>query len=76
LHTIERFTRYNSDRIDYRVTIDDPGTYTSPFTGGFNLRWSAGTELFEYVCQQANYASELMVGQEGDNVDRSSPIVP
>jgi len=76
LHTIERFTRYNSDRIDYKLTIDDPGAYTAPYTGGFNLRWQEGQELFEYICQQANYAAELMVGQESDDVDRSSPIVP
>jgi len=76
LHTIEHFTRYNSDRIDYKITIDDPGAYTAPYTGGFNLRWSDGTELFEYICQQANYAHELMVGQESDAVDRSSTIAP
>ena len=76
LHTIERFSRFNSDRIDYKVTIDDPGAYTAPYTGGFNLRWQEGQELFEYICQQANYAAELMVGQESDAVDRSSPIVP
>ena len=76
LHTIERFTRFNSDRIDYKLTVDDPGAYTTSYTGGFNLRWSEGTELFEYICQQANYAHELMVGQASDAVDRSSPIVP
>ena len=27
-----------------------------------NLRLEAGTELFEYVCQQQNFAHELMVG--------------
>ncbi|MDG2174539.1 MAG: hypothetical protein P8M72_00135 [Gammaproteobacteria bacterium] len=76
LHTIERFTRYNSDRIDYKLTVDDPGAYTQSYTGGFNLRWQDGQELFEYICQQANYAAELMVGQGADNVDRSSQIVP
>lgn len=76
LHLIERFTRYNSDRIDYKITVDDPGAYTAPFTGGFNLRWQEGQELFEYVCQQANYAHELMVGQDSEKVDRSSPIAP
>ena len=35
----------------------------------------SGQELFEYVCQQANYASELMVG-EADSVDRATTIVP
>lgn len=76
LHLIEHFTRYNSGRIDYKITVDDPGAYTNSFTGGFNLRWQEDQELFEYICQQANYAAELMVGQESDNVDRSSPIVP
>src|SRR5690606_9120158 len=76
LHAIERFTRTSDGLISYEITIDDPGAYTAPFTGGFNLRWNEGVELFEYVCQQANYADELMVGQESDQVDRSSPIVP
>ncbi|MES2623782.1 MAG: hypothetical protein V4628_00755 [Pseudomonadota bacterium] len=76
LHTIERFTRTNMDTIDYRITIDDPGAYTAPYEGGFPLRWNEGQELFEYVCQQANYASELMVGSESESVDRSSTIVP
>lgn len=76
LHTIERFTRIDANTIDYRITIDDPGAYTAPFEGGFNLRWNDGEELFEYICQQANYADELMVGGGADSVDRSSPIVP
>lgn len=76
LHTIEKFTRISLGRIDYRITIDDPGAYTAPFEGGFNLRWDGGQDLFEYVCQQANYADELMVGSEASSVDRSSSIIP
>ena len=76
LHTIERFTRKDEGTIDYRITIDDPGAYTKTFEGGFNLRWNPGEELFEYVCQQANYAVELMVGGGADSVDRSSVIIP
>lgn len=76
LHTIERLTRVNSAIIEYEITVDDPGAYSGPWTGWFNLQWEEGTELFEYVCQQANYAHELMVGSESDSVDRSSTIVP
>jgi hypothetical protein len=76
LHTVERFTRTNKVTIDYKITIDDPGAYTAPFDGGFNLRYNENQELFEYVCQQANYAHELMVGGESRTVSRSSPIVP
>ena len=76
MHTIERFTRDNQSFVTYEITVEDPGAYEGPWTGGFNLRWEEGTELFEYVCQQANLASELMVGGEATSVDRSSTIVP
>ena len=75
LHLIEKYTRTALDTMKYELTIDDPGAYTSAFTGVSNLRWESGTELFEYVCQQQNYAPTLMVG-EGTKVDRSSPIIP
>jgi hypothetical protein len=75
LHTVERFTRADAATVRYEITVDDPVAYTSPWTTGFNLRRENGTELFEYVCQQANYAGELMVGDR-ETVDRTSSIVP
>jgi hypothetical protein len=75
LHTIERFTRTDAAALKYELTVDDPGAYTKPWTGGTTLRWEDGTELFEYQCQQSNYAPELMVGSHG-KVDRSTLIVP
>jgi hypothetical protein len=75
LHTLERFTRTTATTIQYEVTVSDAGAYTRPWTARFNLRWENGIELFEYVCQQANYAGTLMVGGQ-ESVDRSSPIVP
>ena len=75
LHTIEHFTRTDTETIDYDLRVDDPGAYWAPFDGGFPLRYNADTELFEYVCQQANYASELMVG-DSTKVNRSSSFVP
>ncbi len=75
LHLTERFTRTDMNTLKYEVTVDDPGAYTAPWTGGFMLRWSAGTELFEYICQDNNKAPEGMVGA-GDSVNRTSPIVP
>jgi hypothetical protein len=78
LHTLERFTRTDAATIRYELTIDDPATFTKPWGGSFNLRWEGGTELFEYVCQEQNYAGELMVGASAETgkVDRSSLIVP
>src|SRR5262245_7047202 len=75
MHTVERITRTNLSTLHYELTVDDPGAYTRPWNGQLDLQWEDGTELFEYVCQEQNYAHELMVGQE-TKVDRSSPIIP
>jgi hypothetical protein len=75
LHMVEKLTRTDYNTIKYEVTIDDPGAYTKPWTSGFNLRWVAGSELFEYICQDNNYAADLMVGTQ-EFVDRTSKIVP
>lgn len=75
LHLIERFSRPDFNTLRYEVTVDDPAAYTAPWTGGFLLRWSQGTELFEYICQDNNRSPEGMVGTE-QSVSRTSPIVP
>jgi hypothetical protein len=75
LRTLERLTRTDSATMKYEYTLEDPGALTAPYKGNMNLRWEAGTELFEYVCQQANYAHTLMLGAQ-ESIDRSSAIVP
>jgi hypothetical protein len=75
LHTLERFTRPNYTTLRYELTVDDPGAYTAPWTGATNLSWEEGTELFEYVCQQSNYAGSLMLGGY-ESVDRTTVAVP
>jgi hypothetical protein len=75
LHLIERYTRTSLTSMRYELTIDDPAAYKAPFTATSNLRWENGTELFEYICQQANQAHTLMVGA-GTSVDRTTLIIP
>ncbi len=53
LHTIERFTRVAKDRIDFRITVDDPHTFVRPWTAAFPMRPSDGL-LYEYACHEAN----------------------
>jgi hypothetical protein len=55
LHTIERWTRKSLGVMENRVTIDDPGAYSKPFTLTFTARLSnPGDELIEYICQENN----------------------
>jgi hypothetical protein len=59
----------------YEITIDDRGAYTAVWSSGFILGWDPEQELFEYICQDNNLASGLLVGSQ-ESVDRTSPIVP
>ena len=52
LHLIERFTRTALGTLRYEVTIDDPRTYTRPWTGGWTVQWAAGQEMPEYFCEE------------------------
>jgi hypothetical protein len=63
LHLVERFTRQNMTTMDYSVTIDDPGAYTAPWTSGYTVGWSEGSEMFEYICQENNVSPESMLGE-------------
>jgi hypothetical protein len=51
---IERFTRLDADTIDYQVTVDDPATYTRPWTAAIPMTKLQGT-LFEFACHEGNY---------------------
>jgi len=77
LHTVERLTRLNATQMKYQITFDDPGAYTKPWTASFGLHWEKGTELYEYICQDANEAGQLLVGEGGDKpLHRVSRITP
>lgn len=71
----EYFTRRDKNTMDYRFVMNDPLAYDAPVEGQLRMNWRE-EELFEYVCQQSNYAPELMVGDDIDAIGRSSAIVP
>jgi hypothetical protein len=51
----ERFTRIDALTLRYQFTIEDPATWTRPWTAEY--AWPAtGDLLYEYACQEGNYA--------------------
>ena len=51
----ERFTRLDARTLRYQFTIDDPSTWTRPWTAEY--AWPATNDLlYEYACQEGNYA--------------------
>jgi hypothetical protein len=56
LKVTERFTRTSDTTIDYSLTINDPATWTAPFTMRFDLGREDQYGMFEYACHEGNYA--------------------
>jgi hypothetical protein len=54
LHTIERISRPFKEVLHYEATFDDPGAYSAPWTVAWDINWSDGQELQDYVCQENN----------------------
>jgi hypothetical protein len=55
LHVIERFTRVDTDTIQYEAVIDDSKTWVRRFTIAFPLKRDSGYGMFEYACHEGNY---------------------
>ena len=66
LHTVERYTRTNSQTLVIETTIDDPVMYTKPFKITFTSRAQAG-ELTEYICQENQQDAQHLQGPAGLN---------
>ncbi len=68
----ERFTRVGKDRVDYQFTIDDPATYTKPFTVLVPMVRADG-ELFEYACHEGNYGmANILSGARQEEIEAKS----
>ena len=68
LKLTERFTRVDADTLMYRATIDDPKTYTRPFTIEFPWRRDSSYGFFEYACHEGNHALlNILSGARADD---------
>jgi hypothetical protein len=59
LHLVEKFTRVAPDIIEYEITLDDPTTWTKPWTSMIRLKRSP-QPIYEFACHEGNY--QVMVG--------------
>jgi hypothetical protein len=56
----ERLSRVGPEQLQYEYTVDDPSTWTQPWTARIFLRPAPGTgAIYEYACHEGNYAAEL-----------------
>ena len=62
LHLTERFSRPDFDTLRYEVLVNDPGTYTRPWSSAWTLHWVADVDIQEYFCQDDPKDEPHMVG--------------
>ncbi len=55
MRLVERFTRVSPDQIRYEATVDDPQTWTAPWTVAFPLTRTPSYGMFEYACHEGNH---------------------
>ena len=56
LKMTERFTPVAPNVVEWRVTFDDPHTWTKPWTFAMILKEAThGEKLYEYACHEGNY---------------------
>ena len=70
LNLIERFSRIDEDTLLYEFTVDDPATFTRPFTAALPMK--RGSAMFEYACHEGNYGMQnLLSGARAEELAES-----
>jgi hypothetical protein len=55
LRLVERFTRADAGTLLYEFTIDDPASFTKPWTAVLPMA-KTNDQIYEYACHEGNYA--------------------
>jgi len=62
----ERFTRVSDEQIEYKYTVDDPHTWTKPWTA-LNYLQKTNGPIFEFACHETNYGvANILAGARED----------
>jgi hypothetical protein len=55
LRIVERFTRISADKVRWSVTMEDPATWTRPWTFSLPLTMNDSEPIMQYECHKGNY---------------------
>jgi hypothetical protein len=72
LHVTERFARQDAETIRYEITVNDPDTWTKPWSLMIPLQRSA-QPVYEYACHEGNIGlAGILAGARADEAKASS----
>jgi hypothetical protein len=63
LRTIERYRRRDFGHMDLELTVEDPKTFTRPWTMTTELLFDADSDLLEYVCNENEKSRQHFVSE-------------
>jgi hypothetical protein len=64
LRMVERYTRIDPEMIDYEIQVDDPETFTKPWTMRMTITRQPDYQIFEYGCHEGNHAMRNALSAE------------
>ena len=64
LRLTERFTRVDPQMIDYEITVNDPETFTKPFTMRLTITSQPDYQIYEYACHEGNHSMRNVLSAE------------
>jgi hypothetical protein len=77
LRAIERFTRTGPKTVEWTVTVEDPATWTEPWTYSVPLTEDDAEPIHEYSCHEGNYAmANILSAQRSDEKKGISTAPP
>jgi hypothetical protein len=73
LRVTERFTRVDGDTLLYQFTVDDPQSFTRPWSAEIPMKKVEGP-LFEYACHEGNLSMEniLSIARDEEKAERAA----
>ncbi len=77
LRLTERFTRVDARTINYEYTVDDPHTWTRPWT--VRIPWTRidpAEQMYEYACYEDNYDIMHFLGGAREREKRGEVVQP
>jgi hypothetical protein len=76
LHVVERFTRIDANTIRYQFTVEDPNTWTAPWSGEIAIRKWDGP-IYEYACHEGNYGlANILRAARVEDAKKARPARP
>lgn len=61
MHLVERFTRVNASTLLYEFTVNDPTSFTRPWSAAVPMQ-RTDEQIFEYACHEGNHAMVGILG--------------